>query len=130
MFSLISVETCSRHLGLCPPSRSLFSRHFLPASCGKNTSHLEENAGIMFTVISLYSATFLQGLIYMIRFVIKVVLTSLTQSGYNMNVVRLTSLQQYCYIMTASVLLEQPCQKSDKMNKFVTSCWLQLVHNI
>ena len=29
---------------------------------------------------------------------------------------------QYCYIMTVSDLLEQPCNKSDNINKVVTSC--------
>ena len=33
-----------------------------------------------------------------------------------------TRLQQYCYIMTVSDLLEQPCNKSDNINKVVTSC--------
>ena len=33
-----------------------------------------------------------------------------------------TRLQQYCYIMTVSVLLEQPCNKSDSPIKLVTTC--------
>ena len=50
----------------------------------------------------------------------KVVLTSLIQSWYNKNVTRL--ITQGCYIMTVSNLLEQPCDKSDNINKVVTSC--------
>ena len=33
-----------------------------------------------------------------------------------------TRLSLYCYIMTVSVLLEQPCHKSDSLIKLVTSC--------
>ena len=32
-----------------------------------------------------------------------------------------TRLQQYCYIMTVSDLLERPCNKSDNINKVVTT---------
>jgi hypothetical protein len=56
----------------------------------------------------------------------KVVLTSLIQSWYNKNVTRLMTQGGisyiYCYIMTVSDLLEQPCNKSDNINKVVTSC--------
>jgi hypothetical protein len=33
-----------------------------------------------------------------------------------------TRLLQYCYIMTVSYLLEQPCNKLDNINKVVTTC--------
>ena len=33
-----------------------------------------------------------------------------------------TRLQQYCYIMIATALSEQPCNKSDYINKVVTGC--------
>jgi hypothetical protein len=33
-----------------------------------------------------------------------------------------TRLSQYCYIMTVSDLLKQPCNKSDNINKVVTIC--------
>jgi hypothetical protein len=29
---------------------------------------------------------------------------------------------EYCYIMTVSDLLEQPCNKPDNINKVVTNC--------
>ena len=41
----------------------------------------------------------------------------------------LTTYIQYCYIMTVSDLLEQPCYKSDNINKLVTSC-LNNLYNI
>ena len=43
---------------------------------------------------------------------------------YNKNVTRLTTqgCSKYCYIMIVTALLEQPCNKSDNMNKVVTSC--------
>ena len=33
-----------------------------------------------------------------------------------------TRLQQYCYIMIVTALLEQPCNKSYNMNKLATGC--------
>ena len=36
--------------------------------------------------------------------------------------VEYTGLQQYRYIMIATALSEQPCNKSDYINKVVTGC--------
>ena len=52
----------------------------------------------------------------------KVTLTPLSQSSYHNTV-------QYCYILTVSVLLEQPCNKPESPIKLVTSC-KQLVLNL
>ena len=60
----------------------------------------------------------------------KVVLTNLMPSRCNKNVTRQT--KQVCnniVMMTVSVLLKQPCNKSDNIKKLVTSCY-QLVPNL
>ena len=49
---------------------------------------------------------------------------SLVQLRSNKNVTRLmkTRLKQYCYIMIVTDLLDQPCDKSNKISNDVTSC--------
>ena len=49
-------------------------------------------------------------------------LTSVTQSRYNKNVTRLTTTTQGFSNIVITALLEQPCNKSDNINKVVTTC--------